>query len=183
MSKEMTKAEFLVLPKKERKRLAAKRTIERRKAAKAGGDIPPTYAEQFGVSKRKGKPFGAKSVSQEPSKARPRKGPSLEEVERKRRAFLRSTMPEPRPERIVPSWRDILGGMLHCTGKGMLGEYLEEAKNRGMKKQMVYKEGDKVVGTIFAENITSVQKGKLRAILTSAHYTKTFTFGEVEDIV
>ena len=82
MAQEITKDQFLVLPPAERKRLAAKRTIERRKASKAGKEIPPTYAEQFGLSKRKDKPFGSRSQPQ------PQKSPATKEAGKDRKSVV-----------------------------------------------------------------------------------------------
>lgn len=186
-----TQAEFIALPKSERKRLAARRTTQRKRAQRDGLPLPPTYAEQFGTAKVKKNPPGSATASersgrrQKVVKSRPSRDEAKEARKKRREESLRKLLPEcglPL-EPPKPFWRTICEGMLHCTGKGVVSKYLQEAKKRGLQFQMQYVDGDRILGTVFAKGFTAQAIARLQAILRGTNAHGKFELKEPEPLV
>ncbi len=172
----MTKGEFLALPKDERKRLAATRSNQRRKAANAGTAIPPTYAEEFGLSKRKPRP-----VTRTP-RVEPAKTVRATEREARREKALLSCFPKIQKEPEAPFWRTICGDMLHCVSKAKDSEYMAEAKRRGMDQFLVYEDHGSFRGILYFDEMSEEMGARAKAILVGTHPELLLRFGPVQKI-
>ncbi len=173
----ITKDEFLALPPKERKRLAAIRSREISIARRAGLAVPPTYGEEFGLTNRKPRTPAAPTI---PTKSEPKPSKSgivpKEEVESSGVVLHHTVVP--RGE--VPSEFRFILGNLHWVSGYDLEEYQEEAKKRDLEYEIPYFESGHLSGIVFLSETT--RQGQLDRILTvliGSRPSKHFSLGKV----
>ena len=164
----MTKDEFLALTSTERRRLAAQRSNERRKARAAGKPVPPTLAEEFGVSPRK-KGEKVEAVKAKPKKKaeKPEEKPKVERdadgkvIRRKPVYHARKGMGEP--------MLYTLGGFLNCWHQKDLPRYIAAAKKKGCKVVLPVELGPQKRRWMFAEEFAEENLNRVNCILTGAY--------------
>ncbi len=156
----MTKDEFLALPAKARKSLAAIRSRAIAVARRTGQPIPPTYGEEFGLRTRKHLPM-------------------VKTVDHKTKASVASLVPETLVHHgEVPStFREILG-CLHWVRGYDMAQYEAEARLRGLIYKVPYFLREELVGMIFTTEEVESLKEKVLTVLTGSQPGKVFYFAE-----
>ena len=170
---------FLALDPKEKKRLAAERSRMRGEAQKAGTAIPPTIAEELGLSKAK-EPrsisSAKKSVATKPVTAKPAEMTPEEREERRQRLLAaRESFVPAGP--VPSSLRTICGGKLHWVSRYARSEYEEAARERGFNRCVSYFEGEREVGAIYFKEADAADLDKIKIILSCSRGSRP-TFGK-----
>ena len=181
----LTKEQFLALPSNQRKKLAAERSGERRKAIAKGKTPPPTYSEQFGIVNARGK----RSTSQKatPKKATPKKagkGKPKGRVRRTRRkgdrevlATRKAWQPASFAENERVHYRTIAGPILQMSKLDPKKQlYKGEAKRRELLKKREVFVGSEYYSTLFYGPKMTAELERAKTII-AIQTNKTVTFG------
>lgn len=170
MSK-MTAEEFMALPSRERKKLAARRSLDRSEARKAGKPVPPTLTEEFGIQTKRGRPGGSRN--------KPKKSDSKQKVEKKSDPKPKAK-PKVQPDSLIRSGvvksgpRTIAGYFHSVRGGDDSGE--KAAKKAGHDKELAYRIGGREEGKIFYKTLPQEDRERIRTILAGHHLGNTVYF-------